>query len=102
MLVISILTMDGTANSDTKCPTGLVVIFKNFSSSSFFILFCLFQGRFIPIEKFLNSVLDFDRMMPSEGMEFGHVNEFSRGPVRLGRVENYLSTEADSTTYKFT
>ena len=34
---MSILTMDGIANSPTRCPTGFVVIFIYFSSVSFFI-----------------------------------------------------------------
>lgn len=33
-------------------------------------------------------------MMPAEAVEFGDVNEFARGSVRLGFVEHYFTFKA--------
>ena len=46
-----------------------------------------FQGVFVPVKEFLDALLDFDAMSPSEGVELGDVDEFAHGAIGLGGIE---------------
>ena len=54
------------------------------------------QGFLIPLEQSCNSFLNLDLMSPTEGVEFGYIDEFAHGAIRLGGIEFYRSLETNS------
>ena len=56
----------------------------HFYFSLYFILYSLtFKRRFIPIEEFLNTILDLNLMSPAERVELAHINELTHCAIRL-------------------
>ena len=48
------------------------------------------QTLLIPIIESFHTVFDLYLMMPTQAMEFAHVNEFAHDAVRFGGIENDL------------
>ena len=69
---------------NNKCQHNIVLMIKIF----------LRQTLLVPLEEFLDAVLDFHFVCPAEGVEFGYVDKLAHGAVGLGGVELHSSGEA--------